>query len=198
VDLVSALDRVMSRYQFHERHSSVVRATAERVRVARMAVTPDEILFLRALVWLRRLGRPLPESVRSAPTGTPMIEIALRTSFLTLAESEDESVIGTVVFAPRGGDRRPRTAAEYAALSARPGYALAAMDFTIEPRGDRCVLRTETRVYATDASMRLRFAAYWILIRPWSGLLRRTWLRAIRRRAEAAERAARLVPAGTS
>jgi hypothetical protein len=46
-------------------------------------------------------------------------------------------------------------------------------------------LTTETRVYATDASSRRRFAGYWRVIYPGSALIRRMWLRAVRERAEA-------------
>jgi hypothetical protein len=46
------------------------------------------------------------------------------------------------------------------------------------------VLTTETRVYATDAATRKRFALYWRVIYPGSALIRVMWLRAIRNRAE--------------
>jgi hypothetical protein len=42
---------------------------------------------------------------------------------------------------------------------------------------------TETRVLASDADARRRFRAYWLVVRPWSGAVRREWLRAIERRA---------------
>jgi len=46
-------------------------------------------------------------------------------------------------------------------------------------------LSTETRVFATDDAACRRFAPYWRVIYPASALLRRTWLAAIRQRAEA-------------
>jgi hypothetical protein len=59
------------------------------------------------------------------------------------------------------------------------------MNFRIEDAGPTaCTLTTETRVYATDASTRRRFAGYWRVIYPGSALIRRMWLRAIARRAE--------------
>ena len=45
-------------------------------------------------------------------------------------------------------------------------------------------LTTETRVLASDPGVLRRFTAYWTLIHPGSDLLRRSWLAAIRRRAE--------------
>jgi hypothetical protein len=47
-----------------------------------------------------------------------------------------------------------------------------------------CVVSTETRVWATDERTARTFALYWWTIRLGSGLIRRMWLRAIRRRAE--------------
>ncbi|MGH7548130.1 MAG: hypothetical protein ACREMM_08140 [Gemmatimonadales bacterium] len=62
------------------------------------------------------------------------------------------------------------------------------MNFLIEPTGSAgCVMTTETRVHATGARTRWRFGAYWFVIHPGSALIRRMWLRAIRRRAEAAQ-----------
>ena len=58
------------------------------------------------------------------------------------------------------------------------------MNLRIEDAGPAaCTLTTETRVYATDASTRRRFALYWRVIYPGSALIRRMWLRAIAHRA---------------
>src|SRR2546422_11390171 len=46
-------------------------------------------------------------------------------------------------------------------------------------------LTTETRVYATDPVAYRKFAVYWRVVRGGSALVRREWLKAIRRRAEA-------------
>jgi tRNA U34 5-methylaminomethyl-2-thiouridine-forming methyltransferase MnmC len=68
-----------------------------------------------------------------------------------------------------------------------PGFALAATNFLVEEAGPgTTIVTTETRIYATDAWARRRFAVYWRTIYPGSSLLRYTWLRAIRRRAESA------------
>lgn len=59
-----------------------------------------------------------------------------------------------------------------------------AMELRAVPDGDGARLETETRIYLTDASARRRFGAYWLVIRPFSGLTRRGWLRAAKKRAE--------------
>src|SRR5688572_25442076 len=181
----SALDRVAPSYQFHEVHRTTVRATPDRAYRAIKEVTAAEILFFRELTWLRRLGRPGPEDILNAPERRPLLDVATRTSFITLADGPREIVVGTVVIAPRGARARPLNADEFAALAARPGHALATMNFVVTPRADGCEVSTETRVFATDESARRRFAAYWRLINLGSAFIRLMWLRAIKRRAEA-------------
>jgi hypothetical protein len=58
------------------------------------------------------------------------------------------------------------------------------MNFRVEPQGEGTLLTTETRVLATDPASRRRFRRYWLVIRAGSGLTRRSWLRAAKRRAE--------------
>jgi hypothetical protein len=179
------LDRALPSYQFHEFHRTTVRATPERAYRAIKDVTASEIRFFGALTWFRRLGRPGPESILNAPERMPLLDVATRTSFITLADSVREIVVGTVVVAPPGA-ARPRTPAEFQALQGRAGYALATMNFAVAPLSDgRCGVCTETRVFATDEASRRRFAAYWRLINLGSAFIRVMWLRAIKRRAEA-------------
>ena len=46
-------------------------------------------------------------------------------------------------------------------------------------------LATETRVHAADSAARRRFRLYWLVVGPFSALIRRRWLAAARRTAEA-------------
>jgi len=70
-------------------------------------------------------------------------------------------------------------------LLATPGNAVATINFRVRDEGNgTCTVTTETRVFATDDAARRRFARYWRVIYPGSSLLRYTWLRAIRARAE--------------
>jgi hypothetical protein len=59
--------------------------------------------------------------------------------------------------------------------------ARAVWNFTVqETRAGRSVLSTETRVICGDPASRLKFRLYWLLSRPFSGLIRRMMLRAVR------------------
>jgi hypothetical protein len=180
---LSGLDRFLPVYQFHERHSRAIGASPEAVYAAIQRVTAGEIRFFRSLAWIRRFGRSRPRGILSPPPAEPILKVATETSFLLLEEDENrELVVGTSVFRPPGV-RRHRTPEEFRVLQG-PGMALAAMNFLITPKREGGVLlSTETRIFATDASARRTFAAYWTVIYPGSALIRRMWLRAIAIRA---------------
>ena len=65
-----------------------------------------------------------------------------------------------------------------------PGFAKGAMNFHARAADGGTLLTTETRIQATDDSARRSFGRYWRVIGPFSALIRRAWLRAIRKRAE--------------
>jgi hypothetical protein len=179
------LDEFVTPWQFGELHRIEVRAPRQTVYAAIKEVTAREILLFRTLTWIRRGGRPLPEGILNAPESRPLLEVAARTSFLPLAEDAGrEIVLGTLVVTPPGWRPSGRPAPEdFKALSA-PGFAKAALNFRIDDGAhDTCIVTTETRVFATDAAARRRFAAYWRVIYPGSALIRVMWLRAIRLRA---------------
>jgi len=105
---------------------------------------------------------------------------------MKLAEEQDrEIVLGTlVVRPPRWRPNKRPTPDDFKELRAA-GFAVAAINFRIQDQtGGFSLLTTETRAYATNASARRKFAAYWRVIYPGSALIWVMWLRAIRHRAE--------------
>jgi hypothetical protein len=160
------LDDAMPRWQFDERHTITVDAPPERVFAAIHAVTPGEIRFFIALTTIRRGFRPAPQNILNAPPSEPLLDLATRTSFVYLHdEAPREIVVGTEI---------------------RRGKVYATMNFLITPIAEkRCVVSTETRVFAKSPEDARRFAIYWRIIHPGSDIIRRSWLRAIKRRSEA-------------
>jgi hypothetical protein len=180
------LDEFVPAYQFGEFHAIQIKAPRKRVYAAIREVTADEISLFRTLTWIRRFGRPGPQSILNAPPNEPILAVAMRTSFMKLAEEPDrEIVLGTLAAASKGTPlKKDPTPEDFKALHAL-GFALAAINFRLEDAANgETVLTTETRVYATDASTRKKIAAYWRVIYPGSALIRVMWLRAIRNRAE--------------
>lgn len=182
----SALDEFAPVFQFVERHAIPVRATPNQVYSALKTVSADEIPLYRELVWVRRGGAEGPESILNPPDSVPLVAVATRTSFITLADRPGgEYVMGTVVLAPPGVRLALGSDPESFKGLTLPGFAKATMGFRIEPRADGlCMLHAETRVDATDYVSRARFARYWRVIAPGTTLVHNMWLRAIKVRAE--------------
>jgi hypothetical protein len=180
------LDAVAPVYQFREVHSVMADATPASVMRAVKTVAADEIAFFRSLTAIRRLGRPRPESILTAPAGEPILEVATRTGFIVLADDAREFVLGSVLaardLAVRARIRESRSFQELVG----PGIIKATLNFRAEatPNG-MTRLSTETRVFCSDDDALRRFTPYWRTIFPGSWILRVMWLRAIARRAEA-------------
>ena len=69
------------------------------------------------------------------------------------------------------------------------GLARGVWNFAVQEAGaNQTMLSTETRVNCGDRASRLKFRAYWLLVRPFSGLIRLVMLRAVRRACEDAAR----------
>ena len=66
-----------------------------------------------------------------------------------------------------------------------------ALSLEVTPRAGGSHLRTETRVRPTDTGAWRAFRPYWLVVKPFSSLIRRDLLLAIRRRAESGVSAGR-------
>jgi len=183
------IDRFMPEYHFNEVHSLRLKAPPDRIFRAIQAVTPEEVSGLRTLFWVRSLparllGRTTPGPGKSKPILAP----GSGTGSVRLGEVSDrELLIGLAgpFWKPAGGPRpRLEGPEDFLALD-DPGYAKATMGFWLHDEGAGCWrLTTETRVLTSAPSTRRAFAIYWRLIYPGSALLRRTFLAAVKRRAE--------------
>ncbi len=181
----SWLDEFMPAWQFDELHTLRIAAPPERVYAAVKSVRADEIALFNTLTWIRRFGRPLPESILNAGSRKSLLDVATQGGFIWLADDTPrELVIGTLIAAPRGSRPSLNPATFLNPLPA--GYTIAAMNFAVRADGaGGSLVSTETRVYASRAPARRTFAAYWRVIYPGSAIIRRMWLRAIQRRAMA-------------
>jgi len=171
-------------YDFRSRHALVVDAPAARVAAAAEGFGLDRSWVARLLFRLRGLGPP-PATLRAS---------FATEGFTLLAEQPGrEIVLGTAgrfwAIDERAAMVHPRDAEAFAAYR-EPGSAKAVLAVRIDALPDgRTRLSTETRVACTDTAAWIRFAAYWTVIKPFSGLIRRAMLRGI------AERATRADPA---
>jgi hypothetical protein len=97
----------------------------------------------------------------------------------------EELVLGTVGRFWRARGELWPTSAERFRESSPPGTAKAAWNFAVAAAfPEHTDVTTETRVLCADPETRRRFQAYWLLVGPFSGLIRREMLAAIRAAAE--------------
>ena len=172
------IDEVMPQYDVAEVHNLWVPAGPKAAFAAVNAVTASEVRLFGPLMLLRSFGR----SRRLFDPDSPLLAELSAIGFVTLGERPDEElVVGAIgrFWSPRGN--RPLGTPDFATFS-EPGYAKAAMNFRVRAEGNGSRVVTETRVIGTDAEATRKFRRYWLLIRPGSGAIRRSWLRAIRRR----------------
>jgi hypothetical protein len=183
---VTALDTFAPEYQFFEHHAIPIRATPAQVYNALKSVTAAEIPLYQELAWVRRGGKTTSENILNPPDHVPLFTVATRTSFITLADEPGrEYVMGTVVIAPPGVRLALGSSPDSFKDLTQPGFAKATIGFRIEPyKPGWSILRTETRVAATDYVSRATFARYWRVIAPGSAFIRKMWLRTVKVRAE--------------
>lgn len=184
----SRLDALLPRYDFAERHARVIGREPRTVYDAFKALTLGELPVSRLLFGVRSLPARLAgrRGLPSQP-GVPLLDQFLDRGFVLLVDVPGEELAAGVIgqMWRRGGRLViPRDREAFAAF-AEPGFVKAALTFRLIDQADGTTLaQTETRVAATDPTARRGFGRYWLLIRGFSGLIRRDWLRATARRAE--------------
>lgn len=171
-------------YHFSERHALDIAASQARVMAAARDYRPDgDALFKCAIAArelpLRVLERlQLRSGARQPPFGID--------NFTRLEQRGDEELLLGLAgkfWQSDYGQARIADGPAFQAFDA-PGTAKLVVGFVAEKLDDSHTrLSTETRVFCLDADARRRFAPYWYLIRPVSGLLRRRILAGIGRSA---------------
>lgn len=185
-------DTLMPDARFSERHSIVIDKPIDEVWPAATAVTGDEIQLLRPLFWLRGVPARLRGGEPPAPVGDrPVLELFAEEGFVMLRR-DDVAVDGraVLIFGAAGvfwslAHNAPIHFESPTAFLdfSEPGHAKTVARFEAWEEDGKTTVETETLVVGTDAASNAKFGAYWMVIRGPSGLLRRTWLRAIEKRA---------------
>lgn len=175
------IDEFMPRFDVRARYKIEVQAPPQAVYHALLTCDFSDSLLVRALMSLRsgRLRRPA--------AGKPLRERLRGTGFVELVSVPDrELVIGVAgkFWRPDGGRCLDLTSDTFQHFD-RSGYATAVWNFSLEPlRRGATLLATETRVRCLGAPARRRFKAYWAVVGPFSGLIRKAMLRQVKHAAE--------------
>jgi hypothetical protein len=165
------LHEALPDFQFEERHSTLVNATPEQVYDALLTLDFRRSATIRALFFLRS-GGGLSMSLQKLGN----------TGFLLLDQQRPRSILLGIAgrfWRPSGSLVRFRTPEEFINYSGA-GHCKAIWSFLFKQEKGGTMVTTVTRIHCVDASARRRFRIYWLLVRPFSGLVRREILRLLR------------------
>lgn len=160
---------------FRERHLGVVPADPDTTWRALQRLRWSDVAGGRSLMLLRGIGF-------GGRAARPCLDL-----FRDVAHFEEAAPreLGFVVIGrpwlPVPASR-PVTSMDQAACFAEPGWLVYGMDWVLTGLPDgRTLVETHTICRPTSTSARVAFGAYWAVIRPFSGLLRRGMIAALAR-----------------
>ncbi len=177
------MDDWLPEYQVSARYSVLVGRSPEHTAAALREASFADLPIVRGLMRLRgyRLGS-------AKPAVSPAVEACRFGSFLELVANPREVVLGIAgqFWRPDGGIVRDLTADGFRDFQ-RMGYAKAVWNFFISPADGSSQLSTETRVQTFGRAAAVKFRLYWVIVGPFSGLMRTAMLREVKRIAEQTE-----------
>ncbi|MHC1744803.1 MAG: hypothetical protein AB9873_17485 [Syntrophobacteraceae bacterium] len=172
------IDQFLPRFDTVARYRIDVHAPVDQVYAAARLLDMRSSWITRALFRLR---------------GLPAISLTLdgmcRWGFVLLGERPPREIVFGLIgrfwtLSPR---IQPVTPDSFSTFE-QSGFAKVAGNLALFPDPNRegiVRVTTETRIRCLDAASRRRFRLYWIVVGPFSGLIRKEWLRLIKHKAEA-------------
>jgi hypothetical protein len=182
----SLLDEVLPHFDANEVHDVWIPARPHVVFRAVKEVTVGEVRLLMPLEALRRLPSLLARRPAFRPARSARVLAEFTVGVVPLGERPDAEIIAGAVgrFWRLAGNEPAEVGTREDFVSfAEPGYAKAAISFSVRPERGGSRVTTETRVAGTSPDATRALLRYWRAIRLGSGSIRRSWLAAIRRRA---------------
>ncbi len=179
------IDEWLPECHARERHEMVICARAMEIYTALRTVDFGRSLIVRVLLGVRAMPTLLdrsPRVVREIRRQISTPSLTLDRMFehgLTLLDEAPgkEVVIGLVGrFWTASGGLLTTSATKFRQPSPL-GTAKVAWNFSLEEfMPGKTRVATETRIYCADQASRRAFRCYWLLVRPFSGVLRRVML----------------------
>lgn len=166
---------------FRERHDRVIDASPAAVWDALMALRWGDLRLTAPLLAVRGLAQP-GAGRRSVVHEGPVVGVHVEPEARWVGVRIGQPWRPVPTLAPD-----PAGLADLLAFD-EPGWLKFGMEFVVQPIADgRTVLTTTTLCQATDETAHRRFARYWRLIEPFSGLIRIDMLAAVDRRCRRTE-----------
>jgi len=165
-----------------EIHSIVINASPESVYRSLWTADLGGSLIIKLLLGLRSLPEFVLHGGRLPRDRRITLQTIIDSGFGILANEPEEIMLGvTGRFWRLTGNLLPFDRGSFAG-AVPSGVAQAFWNFTMEQDSSGgTILSTETRVICGDSGSRRKFRMYWFFVRPFSGLIRRLMLRAVKR-----------------
>lgn len=182
------MDQFLPKYDLAVVHADVFRAAPVECYEAACELDLFQAPLVRTLLGIRGLPQRVVSTLRGrGKTTTPeasrrafRLKDMVGLGWILLGETPGAEIVLGQVSRPWkavvGSTDAPTTPEQFTRFD-EPGFAKIATSLRIDPYGnDSSILTMETRVALTDDTSRRRFRRYWLLIGPFSSLIRRTAL----------------------
>jgi len=188
------IDSFAPRFDATEIHRIAINASRPTVYEALWTADLGGSSVIKLLMLLRSIPALVTRRDKSSPRTQ---KVTLRTltdsNFGLLAERASEEVVLGITgrFWRPMGNLSPFKRSDFD-HPVPAGFARGIWNFHISDGLDgQTILQTETRVVCGDDASRKKFLAYWLVVRPFSGLIRLIMLRSVRKLSETRALAAR-------
>ncbi len=169
------IDEFLPAFDVTARYEIDVHAPMETAYRAARSLDSSDSQIVR---WLFRL--------RGLPIQTLTLDGMLKFGFILLGETPPQEILFGLAgrFWTRSGQIQRLDSKSYARFD-QEGFAKVAANISLSQQpGGITRVTTETRVLCLGEASRRWFRLYWLLIGPFSGIIRNGWLRIIKRQAE--------------
>ncbi|MEQ8733490.1 MAG: hypothetical protein RIC29_01085 [Rhodospirillaceae bacterium] len=174
------LNSLLPEYQFSEHHTTVVLGKPDQVFDAVEAMDLSDSRIARVLMRLWRI----PAKMVSNKVSDRNMSVA---DFLPLVRTPPTDLARGLIGGRNAPADKSTIDADVFRAFDEPGCIKLVWAFWLTDLGDdRVRVDTATRVLCTDNKTLRAFRIYWLIIRPWSGLIRMRLLASIKRNTEAA------------
>lgn len=169
------IDHFLPRYDVNAQYQIEIHTPIERAYEAARFLDMSDSQMIR---WLYRL--------RGLPEYSLTLDGMLKGGFVLLADIPLREIVFGLIgrFWTPYGQIQPVTADAFVKFD-QQGFAKAVANLAFISQSNGHVrVTTETRVHCLGDTSRRYFRLYWLLIGPFSGLIRKEWLRLIKQQAE--------------
>lgn len=173
-------DKYLPNWHYREKHALNIAAPQADVMAAVLAYRPDDDRFFRGAIALRELPVRMMDRIQQR-TATPRKAFSLD-NFTLLEQTDDQQLafgLAGKFWQSDYGQVAMMDAEAFQVFNA-PGAAKLVLSYHAEKLDEHHTrLTTETRVFCLDKQAQRKFAPYWYLIRPVSGMIRLRMLRSM-------------------